>query len=227
MIEPFFKSSDARWAVGCGDCVDLMDEIAKSGFQKDESDAEPFVSVFYALDRVRDLGEERRTDFALFRLRPHAGTGWRTTNARRVAATRHRRMGKVVWQASDTETAFASRSHSPCVDSRRTVGPRSVRRFLHYGCRRAVARSAVLRHRPIVGVPFDWKNNVAAGEDFSRLDVQKRLLARDLAVPENPIRPIGKYRLDDKETVSEARYQTRSIFARNLLPVLDRGLWRA
>jgi len=69
--------------------------------------------------------------------------------------------------------------------------------------------------------------DAAAGEDFSRLDVQKRLLARDLAVPENPIRPIGKYRLDDKETVSEARYQTRSIFARDLLPVLDRGLWRA
>lgn len=41
MITPFFKSPDARWALGCGDCVTLMDEIAKSGFQFDCAFADP------------------------------------------------------------------------------------------------------------------------------------------------------------------------------------------
>ena len=41
MISPFYKSPDARWAVGCGDCVNLMDEIAKSGFQFDCAFADP------------------------------------------------------------------------------------------------------------------------------------------------------------------------------------------
>lgn len=41
MISPFYKSPDARWAVVCGDCVDLMHEIAKSGFQFDSAFADP------------------------------------------------------------------------------------------------------------------------------------------------------------------------------------------
>lgn len=41
MITPFFKSPDARWALGHGDCVELMDEIAKSGFQFDCVFADP------------------------------------------------------------------------------------------------------------------------------------------------------------------------------------------
>jgi len=41
MIHAFFKSSDARWALGHGDCVELMEEIAKSGFQFDCAFADP------------------------------------------------------------------------------------------------------------------------------------------------------------------------------------------
>ena len=41
MITPFFKASGAPWALGCGDCVDLMGEIAKSGFQFDCAFADP------------------------------------------------------------------------------------------------------------------------------------------------------------------------------------------
>lgn len=41
MISPFFKSADARWALGCGDCVELMEEIANSGFQFDCAFADP------------------------------------------------------------------------------------------------------------------------------------------------------------------------------------------
>lgn len=41
MITPFFKSPDARWALGCGDCIALMDEIAKSGFAFDCAFADP------------------------------------------------------------------------------------------------------------------------------------------------------------------------------------------
>ena len=41
MIAPFFKSPDDRWALGCGDCVKLMEEIAKSGFMFDCAFADP------------------------------------------------------------------------------------------------------------------------------------------------------------------------------------------
>lgn len=41
MIQSFFKSSDARWALGHGDCVDLMREIAKSRFKFDCAFADP------------------------------------------------------------------------------------------------------------------------------------------------------------------------------------------
>ena len=41
MITPFFKSPDARWALGCGDCIALMDEIAESGFAFDCAFADP------------------------------------------------------------------------------------------------------------------------------------------------------------------------------------------
>ncbi len=41
MITPFFKASGAPWALGCGDCVELMDEIAKSGFAFDCAFADP------------------------------------------------------------------------------------------------------------------------------------------------------------------------------------------
>lgn len=41
MIRPFFKSPDARWALGCGDCVGLMEEIARSGFRFDCAFADP------------------------------------------------------------------------------------------------------------------------------------------------------------------------------------------
>ena len=41
MITPFFKSPDSRWALGCGDCIELMCEIAKSGFMFDCAFADP------------------------------------------------------------------------------------------------------------------------------------------------------------------------------------------
>ena len=41
MITTFYKSSDAKWALGLGDCIALMDEIAKSGFQFDCAFADP------------------------------------------------------------------------------------------------------------------------------------------------------------------------------------------
>lgn len=41
MITPYFKSTDARWALGRGDCIMLMDEIANSGFQFDCAFADP------------------------------------------------------------------------------------------------------------------------------------------------------------------------------------------
>ncbi|MBR1837091.1 MAG: site-specific DNA-methyltransferase [Kiritimatiellae bacterium] len=41
MITPFFKSPDAKWALGCGDCIALMDEICKSGFKFDCAFADP------------------------------------------------------------------------------------------------------------------------------------------------------------------------------------------
>ena len=41
MITSFFKSQDARFALGNGDCVSLMDEIAKSRFRFDCAFADP------------------------------------------------------------------------------------------------------------------------------------------------------------------------------------------
>ncbi len=41
MISSFFKSSDSRWALGCGNCVELMEEIAKSRFKFDCAFADP------------------------------------------------------------------------------------------------------------------------------------------------------------------------------------------
>ena len=41
MITPFYKSSNARWALGHGDCIKLMGEIAKSGFLFDCVFADP------------------------------------------------------------------------------------------------------------------------------------------------------------------------------------------
>ena len=68
-------------------------------------------------------------------------------------------------------------------------------------------------------------------DDFAKLDVQKELLAHDLNVPANPIEKIGdektgEFQLADKLVVKEARYQVKSIFGHDLLPVLDRGEWK-
>ncbi len=41
MIQSFFKSPDSRWALGHGDCIVLMDEIAKSPFVFDCVFADP------------------------------------------------------------------------------------------------------------------------------------------------------------------------------------------
>ncbi len=41
MIKTFFKSPDCRWALGCGDCIEMMREIAKKGFKFDCAFADP------------------------------------------------------------------------------------------------------------------------------------------------------------------------------------------
>ena len=41
MIKTFFKSPDCRWALGCGDCIAMMGEIAKKGFLFDCAFADP------------------------------------------------------------------------------------------------------------------------------------------------------------------------------------------
>lgn len=40
-MTPFFKSPDANWALGCGDCVEWMEEIARKGFRFDCAFADP------------------------------------------------------------------------------------------------------------------------------------------------------------------------------------------
>ena len=41
MIKTFFKSPDCRWALGCGDCIEMMGEIAKKRFLFDCAFADP------------------------------------------------------------------------------------------------------------------------------------------------------------------------------------------
>ena len=67
------------------------------------------------------------------------------------------------------------------------------------------------------------EGKVVATDDFSRADVQDRLIARDLAIPDNPIKPIDSYQLNNKTVVAEIRYQKMSIFARDIFRALDRG----
>ena len=41
-----------------------------------------------------------------------------------------------------------------------------------------------------------------------------------------PIAPIGSHQLDDKDVVAAALRQNLSLFGRDLMRKLDRGLWR-
>ncbi len=83
------------------------------------------------------------------------------------------------------------------------------------GCRR---RYGAIAHAE----KLQSEGKVVATDDFSRADVQNRLLARDLAIPDNPIKPIGSYQLNNKTVVAEIRYQNMSIFARDLFRALAR-----
>ena len=71
------------------------------------------------------------------------------------------------------------------------------------------------------------EGKVVRNEDFSRKDVQKRLLQRELEAPSNPIKRVnGKSPFSSKsEIVKKAARQTRSLFFRDLFEHLEKKGW--
>lgn len=73
------------------------------------------------------------------------------------------------------------------------------------------------------------EGKVVRNDDFSRQDVQKRLLRRELDAPSNPVKPVnGKSPFSsESEIVAQATRQTRSLFFRDLFRSLEKKGWFA
>ncbi len=71
------------------------------------------------------------------------------------------------------------------------------------------------------------EGKVVRNEDFSRKDVQKRLLQRELEAPSNPIERVnGKSPFhSESDIVKKAARQTRSLFFRDLFEPLEKKGW--
>ncbi len=71
------------------------------------------------------------------------------------------------------------------------------------------------------------EGKVVRNEDFSRKDVQKRLLQRELEAPSNPIERVnGKSPFhSESDIVRKAARQTRSLFFRDLFEPLEKKGW--
>ena len=71
------------------------------------------------------------------------------------------------------------------------------------------------------------EGKVVRNDDFSRKDVQKRLLQRELEAPSHPIEPVnGKSPFhSESEIVKKAARQTRSLFFRDLFDSLEKKGW--
>ena len=71
------------------------------------------------------------------------------------------------------------------------------------------------------------EGKVIRKDDFSRQDVQKSILHRELVTPPNPVKPVnGKSPLPSQgDIVRKATRQTRSIFFRDLFEALEKKGW--
>ena len=92
------------------------------------------------------MGEEIQEGGAQIQLRRDETAERRETDDRRVATACHRKMGEVVRQAPDAETALAPDAHHTGLHRRGRLGDGSLLRQRNdWHCRKSV-RSPILRH---------------------------------------------------------------------------------
>ncbi len=69
-------------------------------------------------------------------------------------------------------------------------------------------------------------NMVFSQKQFVSHDVQRQILAQDLAVPDNPVNPIDGVQIPERSSVvAFSRNMAKSLFARDLLPSLGKDNW--
>ena len=72
------------------------------------------------------------------------------------------------------------------------------------------------------------QGKVVRNADFSKRDVQNRLLYRELHAPSNPVKPVNGYKLSSStDIVRKSRRQVRSLFVRDLFGSIAKKGWFA